>query len=339
MTGHWARWLLSLARVSVGAGRGPARLTILRHHRVYADAERPLYRLGVSESVLDRQLALLAEVGLAPVTVGEGLARLASGRPGHVVALTFDDGYLDNATRALPALARHGARATFYLTAGLMESRRAPWWDVLAHVLERARAPRVEGLAWAGAAPLPLGGDAARRAALAALLPRFRVPPPVRDARLAELAISLGVAEPAPCELATWEQAAAFPRAGMEVGGHTLTHPHLTTLDAEDQRLEIGGSVALVRERLGVPCPGFAYPGGDHDEVTVAMARESGVAHAVTTLAGDNRAGAPAWTLHRRGLNEGACLDPAGRFSRRLALAEVDGAFDRLRGHDSGVAA
>jgi peptidoglycan/xylan/chitin deacetylase (PgdA/CDA1 family) len=336
VTGRWVRWLWSLARPP-GRGDGPARLTILRHHRVYADGERPLYRLGVAESVLDRQLELLAEVGLAPVTVAEGLAHLASGRGGHRVALTFDDGYRDNVTRALPLLARRGARATFYLTAGLIERRLAPWWDVLAHALATTRLTRVEGLSWAG--PTALGGDPARRLALAHWLAAFRLPPPERTARLDELRSALGVTDTAPCELATWDEAAALARAGMEVGGHTMTHPHLSLLDLASQHDEIAGSITLVRARLGIVCHGFAYPGGDHDATTLRLVRDLGLTHAVTTRAGDNRAGADPYTLRRRGFSEGACLDPAGRFSRHLALAEVDGAFDRLRGRRPEVAA
>ncbi len=133
------RWLLSFVPRVEAAG---ARLTIVRHHRVYGADERPLYRLGVSESVLEDQLTLLDRLGRTPITVAEGLRHLESGRPGHRVAMTFDDGYADNVTRAFPILRRHGARATFYLTAGWIEERRTPWWDVLAHALEQGRPGR-----------------------------------------------------------------------------------------------------------------------------------------------------------------------------------------------------
>src|SRR5437762_8162312 len=133
--------------MSLGAAgplEGPApRLTIIRHHRVYGDHERPLYRLGVSERVLAAQLEMLERAGLTPVGVAEGWKRLRAGEPGHRVAMSFDDGYEDNVTRALPLLFSSGARATFYLTAGLMEERRAPWWDVLAHALDHARPRRL----------------------------------------------------------------------------------------------------------------------------------------------------------------------------------------------------
>jgi len=325
-----ARWLLSL--LPRGAVRGP-RLTIVRHHRVYADGDAPLYRLGVAASVLEAQLAMLKSAGLPPLTVSEGLARLAEGGPGHWVAMSFDDGYADNVERALPLLRRSGARATFYLTAGLMERRLPAWWDVLAHALESATRPAFEWQPAGGArVPLELGSPAGRRAALRALLPGLRARPADRDAALERLREAAGVAAAAPCEFATWAQAARLREGGMEVGAHTLTHPHLSLLTPAEQRLEIHGSAALIAERLGVVPSGFAYPGGDFDPASVAAVRATRMTHAVTTRAGDAAPGADPWTLPRRSLSEGACLGPGAKFSRRLALAEVRGAFDRLRG-------
>ncbi len=329
MSGRVARWLLSLLP---RRSRGPGpRLTIVRHHRVYADGERPLYRLGVSRRVLEAQLAWLGSIGKTPLTVGQGLERLAGESGGHWVAMSFDDGYADNVTIALPLLRSAGARATFYLTAGLMEERRAAWWDDLAHALETARVPAFD---WRGPdgrdARLDLSSPRARSAALRALLPQLRLDPAARNAALARLREATG-AEAAPCAFSTWAEAGRLAETGMEIGAHTLTHPHLSLLDPAAQRAEIGGSVALIERRLGTRPVGFAYPGGDLDGASVAAVREAGMTHAVTTRAGDVAPGHDRYTLPRRGLSEGACLGPGGSFSPRLARAELDGAFDRLR--------
>jgi peptidoglycan/xylan/chitin deacetylase (PgdA/CDA1 family) len=333
VSGRSLRWLASLLP---GPDHGKAAsLVIVRHHRVYGPDERPLYRLGVGEDLLRAQLALLARRGLTPVTVSQGLARLASGEPRRTVAMSFDDGYADNVRRALPLLAETGARATFFLTAGLIEERRAPWWDELVHLLTATRRGQLEH----GDRVHGLVDDAGRGRALRALLPAFRVPPLEQRTLLDGLAGRLGVAPPAPCELATWEECGALRIAGMELGAHTLTHPFLTTLPAADQAAEIAGSFALIARRLGErPC-GLAYPGGDHDAASVAAARDAGAAWAVTTHPGENRMDAPAFGLLRRGLSEGACLGPGGRFSARLMLAELDGRFERLRARRTPVGA
>ncbi len=339
MNGRMLRWLMSLAHRPSRNGAG-GKLTIIRHHRVYAEHERPLYRLGVSESVLAGQIELLAHHGLAPITAAEGWDRLAAGERGHWVAMTFDDGYADNVTRALPLLERAQARATFYLTAGWMEERLPAWWDVLAHVLESTPETRLEWEDDLGRLELPLESRAHRLHALMALLPRVGGAPAARDARLEALGCALRVETQAACEFATWEEAGRLVTAGMEVGAHTMLHPLLTWLEPERQLREIADSIERIEQRLGVRPRGLAYPGGDHDARTVEAARSAGLDYAVTTRAGTNLPGAERFGLSRRGLSEGACLGPDGRFSRHLAMAELDGAFDRMRGRGAkaGVA-
>ena len=331
MSGRTVRWLMSLAIGAGGRGTAGSRLTILRHHRVYAEGERPLYRLGVSGSVLAAQVEMLRALGLGPFTVAEALERLAEGGPGHWVAMTFDDGYADNIERALPILAAAGGRATFYLTAGLIEERRAPWWDQVAHALETTRAERLAWEAGGRSLRLSLTGAGARGAALALVLALLRVPPGEQAARIRTLRAALGVEDEAPCELATWDQAARLGKAGMEVGAHTLSHPLLDRLDPREQAREIGGSVERIAERLGVRPIGIAYPGGAYDAASIAASRAAGLEYAATTRAGDNRSDTGRFELKRRGFDEGMCLGPGGRFSRRLARAELMGAFDGLR--------
>jgi peptidoglycan/xylan/chitin deacetylase (PgdA/CDA1 family) len=331
VSGRALRWLLSLGAGATLHRRGPARLTIVRHHRVYADGEQPLYALGVSQSTLAGQLRACVRARLTPVTVGEGLDWLAAGEHGQGVAFSFDDGYADNVTRALPLLQREGARATFYLTAGLMDAREAPWWDVLAHALEHGR--RAGARVRLGEREVTIARDArpARAAALRAVLPLLRVPPEVQRAHLTTLREALEVPGNAPCELASWEQAGALAAAGMEVGAHTLTHPFLSLLPPPEQRREMAESAALIRRRLGAEVTGVAYPNGDHDERTIEAARAAGFAYAVSTRAGDCTGASQGFSLPRRALPEGACAGPGGRFSERMLRAELGGAFDRLR--------
>jgi peptidoglycan/xylan/chitin deacetylase (PgdA/CDA1 family) len=332
VSGRALRWLLAHAAGRWSPRSGPARLTIVRHHRVYADGERALYHLGVSESVLRAQVETCVRAGAAPCTVREGLARLGRGEPGHAVAFSFDDGYADNVTRALPVFERAGAKATFFLAAGLMETRTAPWWDELAFVLERAGRTAARFACGGAELALEVSTPAGRGAALRALLPLLRVAPAEQRARLGALREALAVREAAPCELAEWPLARRLAEAGMEIGAHTMTHPFLTTLAAGEQAREIADSAALAHARTGAVVTGLAYPVGDHDDRTVEAASGAGLAYAVTTAAGDCTPGTPAFRLPRRALPEGASLGPGGRVSASMVRAELKGAFDGLRG-------
>ena len=332
MSRQLLRWLLALGAGARVTRRGASRLTIVRHHRIYPRGARALYHLGVSETILAGQLETCARAGLTPLTVSEGLAWLERGEPGQAVAFSFDDGYADNMTLALPILQRHGAHATCFLAAGLMETRTAPWWDELAFILEHATVPTAEVLFAEQTTRIETHSLQLRRTALAALLPQLRVAPAQMRARLDHLRKALGVSAAAPCELAQWPLASRWVEAGMEVGAHTLTHPFLTTLPPEAQAHEIGASADLIRERLAAPVTGLAYPVGDHDDHTVEAARACGLSYAVTTRAGDTRPDTARFRLPRRALSEGACVGPTGHYSSVMARAELGGAFDRLRG-------
>ena len=80
-----------------------------------------------------RQMALLAHCGYRGVTMDEAHAVLQGGVVPRekLCALTFDDGFFDNVTTALPILRRHGHRATCYAVADRIGQRNGWSEDVL----------------------------------------------------------------------------------------------------------------------------------------------------------------------------------------------------------------
>ena len=108
------------------------------------------------------------------VPLRPALDNLASGRPlpPRAAALTFDDGYLDNATLAGPVLAAAGLPATFFLVPGFLDGAEPVWWEELGWAFAHTSATT---LAWDGrrydVSPHPGPGrdygrrDSARKAA------------------------------------------------------------------------------------------------------------------------------------------------------------------------------
>jgi peptidoglycan/xylan/chitin deacetylase (PgdA/CDA1 family) len=70
--------------------------------------------LRVTPSAFEQQLRWLRDNGWRGYTVSE-LVDNAGQLPDKAVAITFDDGYADNLTQALPLLQQYGYRATLYL--------------------------------------------------------------------------------------------------------------------------------------------------------------------------------------------------------------------------------
>ncbi|RXJ73497.1 polysaccharide deacetylase [Veronia nyctiphanis] len=72
----------------------------------------------------------------------------------------------------------------------------------------------------------------------------------------------------------------------VEIGGHTLTHPHLDRLPREKQHAEITENKNQLEELLGYPLVSFAYPYGDWNDDSQSLAKEAGYQFAVATNSG-----------------------------------------------------
>jgi peptidoglycan/xylan/chitin deacetylase (PgdA/CDA1 family) len=73
-----------------------------------------------------------------------------------------------------------------------------------------------------------------------------------------------------------WDGLAELVERGVEVGSHTLSHPHLRELSAAELEDEVLSSRQRLEDHLGVPCRIFAYPFGESDRRVRAAVRKAG---------------------------------------------------------------
>ncbi|MCW2989717.1 MAG: polysaccharide deacetylase, partial [Solirubrobacterales bacterium] len=156
--------------------------------------------LFIGPRQLRGQIARLRRWGYAFVTFGDMAERIAAGRARGHVALTFDDGLLDNLEQLAPILHDEGIRATTFVTTG-----------------------------WMG-----------------------KPHPSVPYARNM-----------------TADEVRELHRSGVEIGGHTVGHPDLTTLSFEAARDEVRAGCEQLAEIVGTPVDTFAYPFGFADAETI----------------------------------------------------------------------
>jgi peptidoglycan/xylan/chitin deacetylase (PgdA/CDA1 family) len=102
-------------------------LRILLYHRVSADRDP----LAVRPRRFAEQMDYLASAGYRVLALTEALERLDSGSLApRTLSLTFDDGFADVREQALPVLAKHGFRATVFVTTGVTDRRVSfPWYE------------------------------------------------------------------------------------------------------------------------------------------------------------------------------------------------------------------
>jgi peptidoglycan/xylan/chitin deacetylase (PgdA/CDA1 family) len=111
-------------------------IPILMYHYVRTvdrNADPLGYNLSVTPEQFAVQLAWLAENGYETVRMDAAAAcmRGEAACPARAVALTFDDGYMDAYTAALPLLQERGFVATFYIVSGFVGRTGYMGWDEL----------------------------------------------------------------------------------------------------------------------------------------------------------------------------------------------------------------
>lgn len=311
--------LVARLRSAPGAARrrirpvhpGPA---ILLYHRI---AVRPVDPWGLCVSP-DRFAAHLAHLRATrlPLPLPELVDRLATGTlPPQAVAVTFDDGYLDNARTAAPLLVDAGIPATFFLTTGAVGSGQPFWWDALIPLTLTHRGP-VHHTVTIGERPIELRWPAAPagpdgigwRAWEPPRTPReqayhelwnalHHLAPAESAAAFLDLQRTLGPTgadadvstgldpDPDGLPMSADDAAALAAQPGLAVCAHSCTHPALAHLQPEAQRAEIEASRRAVEALTGVPTTGFAYPHGSRTAVTRELVAAAGFTWACSTEA------------------------------------------------------
>lgn len=103
---------------------------VLMYHRI-ADPVIDPWDLSVSAENFDQQLNILSKRWNV-ISLPQLVDKLKKGNlEKNAVAISFDDGYLDNYTVALPILEKYGLPASFFIPDYNIENQQPYWWDVL----------------------------------------------------------------------------------------------------------------------------------------------------------------------------------------------------------------
>ncbi|MCH0567095.1 MULTISPECIES: polysaccharide deacetylase family protein [unclassified Streptomyces] len=242
---------------------------ILMYHAVAAYPNPATRVLSVAPEAFAEQMALVADLGLTPVTTAALAACWRSGArlPARPVLITFDDGYEGVHRHALPVLAGHGFRATLFVSTGWI------------------RGPRGTG------------------GALDTML--------------------------------DWDQVRELAGSGVEIGGHSHTHPQLDQLG--DARLchELTRCRDIVADELGALPVSFAYPYGYSSRRVRQAVRRAGFAQALAVGNALARRRQGPYALERVTVRRGTGIDEFARLVQGRAVARV---FARDRALTHGYA-
>ncbi len=191
---------------------------------------------------------------------------VSEGRAGY--ALSFDDGYKDNLTHALPILERYNVPATIFVGTKFIDGTLEPFETWVCRLLAAAGpgAPAYDSIR----APFKRGSLASRQKRLEAL---------ARQCNVAVPRVQAG-------DFLSWDDVRELDRHPLvTIGSHISSHTVLTTLDPIHLWRELAGSKRILEEKLGRNVDVLSYPYGGHNALVRGTARLAGYKIACTTKA------------------------------------------------------
>jgi peptidoglycan/xylan/chitin deacetylase (PgdA/CDA1 family) len=285
--GWWSASLLRFLGNIIRRVRQPS-LFVITYHRVLPRPD-PLLDGEPDVAAFHWQMALLSKC-FNVMPLYDALRALDEGRlPPRTICVTFDDGYRSVHDLALPILRKFNLPATVFVTTSYIGGKGGNMWNDRIINAVQSLPDGILDLTDIGLGSYPLTSVETRHAAVLRVTEAGKyLPPDERDSLIQRLD-RMGGNTPVPLMLEP-EMLVTLERNGVELGGHTISHPILTSLDDERARHEIGGGKRELEAMTGKPARLFAYPNGkpgdDFDARHVAMVREAGFSAAFTTAIG-----------------------------------------------------
>lgn len=261
------------------------RLVVLAYHRVLAKPD-PLRPDDILLATFVNQMKALSRF-FRVLPLADAVDQLkVDNLPARAVALTFDDGYADNYDVAWPVLQYYRLPATIFVAAGFLDGGRM-WNDTVIETVRRIPT------GWLDARPLgleryQLRNNVDRLEAINGCLAGLKYcEPRERDELTREFARFAGGPLPSNIML-TSEQIATLYRDGVDIGGHTMNHPILASVEQETAYREIEHGKSCLESMVDGTICNFAYPNGipgpDYGPEHVTMVRRAGFQRAVSMI-------------------------------------------------------
>ncbi len=206
----WAKRLLKLALLGLVGGRAARGVAVLAYHSVDNSGSW----LSISPNQLREHLQWLKDHHWQGLTIDQLLARL-DGQPGsgREILITFDDGYENFLTNAVPVLKEMGFPATVFVVTDLV-GKTSKWYEKERENIKKF----VDGMSF-----------------------------PKKDRQVLDRMLEHFSQE----RLMSWEQLSRLEEFNVDVESHSCSHRFLSKLSAAELADELERSRGELQEKLG----------------------------------------------------------------------------------------
>lgn len=305
------------------------RLSVITFHRVLPEAERdayPLPGLVVTPAELEWFLSFFGryfECGTLSQSVRRWDESMNARKP--VLAITFDDGQLDNWRYARPVLDRLGMKASFFVPVNSIEDGVPLWHDRIAWAVAHAVAVEPAKASRLALEVSPTGQDLTpdphRMVLLAKTLQAIE-----RERYVERWESLAGPMTPPDWEgFMGWDELRSLSESGHEIGSHSMSHAILPLCTSEEIQHEVAESRRIIESNLEASIESFCYPNGDCDSRCVDAVERSGYRQAVTTAWGANPDAESRFEMRRFDMRSDHAQDSRGNLSAARVAWRISG--------------
>lgn len=224
--------------------------------------------LKVSPQFLEEIIQNYRKQGVDMISLDEVYERLTSEnhavRP--FVAFTIDDGYLDNYVNALPVFEKYQVPFAVFVATDFIDKKAILWWDSIEELIMTH-----DDIVTSDGKRFSCGTFRQRWDTFRWLRNRvLTLDQSHLQAELDKLFEHYNVDwyEPIRRQGMSWQQVKELAHHPLcTIGGHTVTHPALNKLDADDVQREIVAGIHKIEQETGCRVHDFAYPYGTPNEI------------------------------------------------------------------------
>lgn len=271
------------------------RLTVLAYHRIIKDTDDAsgAAKIAVSATVSDFEKQMdFVKRHFNPITIDmldQWLQGVLPELPSRPLLITFDDGYEDAYSNAMPVLHEQKIPAVIFLATGFIESKQIFPWDRVELCFKKTQLTE---------AVLPILG---KREWLAAkdrnsvskewVIAAKQLADDLRQQATEQLLTVLNVSETnlSKIDVLSWLQIREMLNCGISFGGHTCNHPILSKVPIALAKKEVTDSKIKIEQEIAKPVFCFAYPNGhaeDFNNDVVSELNNAGYRQAFTLVPG-----------------------------------------------------
>lgn len=185
------------------------------------------------------------------------------------LAVTFDDGWSDNAESAYPIASQYRVPLVIFIVSEKTGTALPFWPERAAAALDR----------------VPSADKSQRAASIGSVIEELKALPAMeRESRVSQMVEAGGADESSAAvdKTMTWQQIAELHAGGVTFGSHTSTHEILTTIPATQAEREIVCSRKVIQQKLESSCNLFSYPNGDYSEQVRDLVAQADYKYAFT---------------------------------------------------------